>query len=275
MQSQPIDFHPPATQADPILLPVTSTLFADRAERFASLAGQHSLGDWLNFLADLSRAQHEVLQGLPSLQLPDARTLEQARTHAMPPLNASSLPRPAAWRLALQQLVQRLQATAPESGQAALTALLAASESELEALADMLLKGDGEEAEHITYGSTLSLDGNPSRQFDFMLSNPPYGKSWKTDADKLGGKDEILDLRFNAYTDDGEELKMIPRSSDGQLLFLLNNVAKMKTDTELGSRIIEEIEQSGRDEAPARVTAFIRGVREAMDAACARQGGAQ
>lgn len=105
--------------------------------------------------------------------------------------------------------------------------------------ADMLLKGDGEEAEHITYGSTLSLDGNPSRQFDFMLSNPPYGKSWKTDADKLGGKDEILDLRFNAYTDDGEELKMIPRSSDGQLLFLLNNVAKMKTDTELGSRIIE------------------------------------
>lgn len=105
--------------------------------------------------------------------------------------------------------------------------------------ADMLLKGDGEEAEHITYGSALSLDGNPSRQFDFMLSNPPYGKSWKTDADKLGGKDEILDLRFNAYTDDGEELKMIPRSSDGQLLFLLNNVAKMKTDTELGSRIIE------------------------------------
>ena len=45
--------------------------------------------------------------------------------------------------------------------------------------ADMLLKGDGEEAEHIAYGSTLSLDGNPSRQFDFMLSNPPYGKSWK------------------------------------------------------------------------------------------------
>lgn len=105
--------------------------------------------------------------------------------------------------------------------------------------ADMLLKGDGEEAEHIFYGSTLSLDGNPSRQFDFMLSNPPYGKSWKMDADKLGGKSEILDTRFNAYLADGEELKMIPRTSDGQLLFLLNNVSKMKTDTELGSRIIE------------------------------------
>lgn len=105
--------------------------------------------------------------------------------------------------------------------------------------ADMLLKGDGEEAEHIFYGSTLSLDGNPSRQFDFMLSNPPYGKSWKTDADKMGGKSEILDTRFNAYLADGEELKMIPRTSDGQLLFLLNNVSKKKTDTELGSRIIE------------------------------------
>ncbi|MFV4930163.1 type I restriction-modification system subunit M [Lactobacillus delbrueckii] len=105
--------------------------------------------------------------------------------------------------------------------------------------ADMLLKGDGEEAEHISYGSTLSLDGNPSRQFDFMLSNPPYGKSWKTDADKMGGKSEILDTRFNAYLPSGEELKMIPRTSDGQLLFLLNNVSKMKTDTELGSRIIE------------------------------------
>lgn len=105
--------------------------------------------------------------------------------------------------------------------------------------ADMLLKGDGEEAEHISYGSTLSLDGNSSRQFDFMLSNPPYGKNWKTDADKMGGKSEILDTRFNAYLSDGEELKMIPRTSDGQLLFLLNNVSKMKTDTELGSRIIE------------------------------------
>ena len=79
----------------------------------------------------------------------------------------------------------------------------------------------------------------PSRQFDFMLSNPPYGKSWKTDADKLGGKNEILDTRFNTYLPGGDLLKMIPRTSDGQLLFLLNNVSKMKTDTELGSRIIE------------------------------------
>lgn len=105
--------------------------------------------------------------------------------------------------------------------------------------ADMLLKGDGEQAEHIAYGSTLSADGNASRQFDFMLANPPYGKSWKTDAEKMGGKKDILDSRFNAYLDDGTQLSMIPRTSDGQLLFLLNNVAKMKNDTPLGSRIAE------------------------------------
>ena len=105
--------------------------------------------------------------------------------------------------------------------------------------ADMLLKGDGEEAEHIAYGSTLSADGNASRQFDFMLANPPYGKSWKVDAEKLGGKKDILDSRFNAYLEDGTQLSMLPRTSDGQLLFLLNNVSKMKKDTPLGSRIAE------------------------------------
>lgn len=105
--------------------------------------------------------------------------------------------------------------------------------------ADMLLKGDGEEAEHIMYGSTLSDDQHAYRQFDFMLSNPPYGKSWKTDADKMGGKKEILDTRFITYLENGEVMPMIPRTSDGQLLFLLNNISKMKKDTELGSRIAE------------------------------------
>lgn len=107
------------------------------------------------------------------------------------------------------------------------------------AKADLLLKGDGEQAEHISYGSTLSADANATRQFDFMLSNPPYGKSWKTDADKMGGKKEILDTRFNTYLEDGKILPMLPDVNDGQLLFLLNNAAKIKKDTELGSRIAE------------------------------------
>ena len=107
------------------------------------------------------------------------------------------------------------------------------------AKADMLLKGDGGQAQHIGFGSTLSIDQFPTRQFDFMLSNPPYGKSWKVDAEKMGGKKDILDSRFNAYLEDESQLAMIPRVSDGQLLFLLNNVAKMKHDTPLGSRIAE------------------------------------
>lgn len=105
--------------------------------------------------------------------------------------------------------------------------------------ADMLLKGDGEEAEHIAFGSTLSNDGFPSSQFDFMLSNPPYGKSWKVDAEKMGGKKDILDSRFITTFQDEAEFSMIPRTSDGQMLFLLNNIAKMKENTELGSRIAE------------------------------------
>ncbi|WP_308588773.1 class I SAM-dependent DNA methyltransferase [uncultured Oscillibacter sp.] len=105
--------------------------------------------------------------------------------------------------------------------------------------ADMLLRGEGEEAEHIRFGSTLSNDGFPSSQFDFMLSNPPYGKSWKVDAEKLGGKKDIVDPRFVTQFADNSDFSMIPRTSDGQLLFLLNNVSKMKEKTLLGSRIAE------------------------------------
>lgn len=105
--------------------------------------------------------------------------------------------------------------------------------------ADMLLKGEGLQAENVAYGSTLTNDGFPTTNFDFMLSNPPYGKSWKTDLERLGGKGDITDTRF-VVTHNGEvDFKMIPRSSDGQLLFLANKISKMKHNTELGSRIVE------------------------------------
>ena len=54
--------------------------------------------------------------------------------------------------------------------------------------ADLILKGEGTEADNIKFGSTLSGDAFPTREFDFMLSNPPYGKSWKTDLARMGGK---------------------------------------------------------------------------------------
>jgi type I restriction enzyme M protein len=105
--------------------------------------------------------------------------------------------------------------------------------------ADLLLKGEGAEAENMKYGSTLSSDAFPSQEFDFMLSNPPYGKSWKTDLERLGGKGDIKDPRFVTQHGGDPEYKMITRSSDGQLMFLVNKLSKMKHTTRLGSRIAE------------------------------------
>jgi type I restriction enzyme M protein len=107
--------------------------------------------------------------------------------------------------------------------------------------ADMLLKGEGENAGHIVGGaewSTLAHDAFPAMEFDFMLSNPPYGKSWKKDLEAMGGKDGMRDPRFKVMHD-GEELSLVTRSSDGQLLFLANLVSKMNHKTPLGSRIAE------------------------------------
>ena len=108
--------------------------------------------------------------------------------------------------------------------------------------ADLLLKGEGEGADNIVGGpeySTLSNDAFPTRQFDFMLSNPPYGKSWKGDLERMGGKQGMQDPRFIVEHDGDPEYSLITRSSDGQMLFLANLVSKMKTDTKLGSRIAE------------------------------------
>ncbi len=92
----------------------------------------------------------------------------------------------------------------------------------------MLIKD--EDPDKIAFGSTLSNDGFPNLQFDFMLTNPPYGKTWKIDQDSIidGKKKEIIDPRFRVG---------VPRVNDGQLLFILNMLSKMKRDSELGSRI--------------------------------------
>lgn len=106
--------------------------------------------------------------------------------------------------------------------------------------ADLLLKGEGEEAENIVGGadkSTLSADQFRSHEFDFMISNPPYGKSWKTDLERMGGKKEFSDSRFIVSHAGEAEFKLITRSSDGQLMFLVNKLQKMKHSTPLGSRI--------------------------------------
>ena len=105
--------------------------------------------------------------------------------------------------------------------------------------ADLILKGEGGEADNVQYGSTLSTDAFPAREFDFMLSNPPYGKSWKGDLEHMGGKGEVRDPRFVVDHAGDPDFSLVTRSSDGQMMFLANMLSKMKHDTEMGSRIAE------------------------------------
>jgi type I restriction enzyme M protein len=108
--------------------------------------------------------------------------------------------------------------------------------------ADLLLKGEGDAADNIVGGpehSTLANDAFPSLEFDFMLSNPPYGKSWKGDLERMGGKSGMRDPRFVVKHGGDPELSLVTRSSDGQMLFLANMLSKMKHNTALGSRVAE------------------------------------
>ena len=105
--------------------------------------------------------------------------------------------------------------------------------------ADLILKGEGTEADNIQFGSTLSSDAFPALEFDFMLSNPPYGKSWKSDLERMGGKSDITDPRFVVEHGGDPDYSLVTRSSDGQMMFLANMLSKMKQDTPMGSRIAE------------------------------------
>ena len=106
---------------------------------------------------------------------------------------------------------------------------------------DMMIKGNN--PENIRVGSTLSTDEFAGTTFDFMLSNPPYGKSWASEQKYIKDGKEIIDPRFQIklknYWGIEEAADATPRSSDGQLLFLMEMVNKMKplTQSPLGSRI--------------------------------------
>lgn len=107
---------------------------------------------------------------------------------------------------------------------------------------DMMIKGN--DPENIKFGSTLATDDFSGTRFDFMLTNPPYGKSWKSDQKSIVDGKDVIDHRFQVNLSDytGEEFDFypaIPRSSDGQLLFMMEMVNKMKrrSDSPMGSRI--------------------------------------
>ena len=82
--------------------------------------------------------------------------------------------------------------------------------------ADLLLKGGGEAADNIVGGpehSTLANDAFPAREFDFLLSNPPYGKSWKSDLERMGGKKDMRDPRFMITHASDPEYSLVTRSA--------------------------------------------------------------
>lgn len=106
---------------------------------------------------------------------------------------------------------------------------------------DMMIKNNN--PENIRFGSTLASDEFAAMKFDFMLSNPPYGKSWKTDQKFIKDGKDVIDPRFKVtlknFSGEDEVCDATPRSSDGQLLFLMEMAGKMKATTAspLGSRI--------------------------------------
>ncbi len=111
--------------------------------------------------------------------------------------------------------------------------------------ADLMISGNiqgftyhlnGVPHQYIANGSTISEDGHAGEKFDFCVSNPPFGTPWKEDLKKwgLGDKKEITDPRFFHG-----ETSFLPDIGDCQMLFLANNLSRMRDDSELGTRIVE------------------------------------
>ena len=118
-------------------------------------------------------------------------------------------------------------------------------------MADMMISGvlpqtgyslKGTPRKYIAFGSTISEDGHAGETYDFCISNPPFGTPWKEDLRKKGltdkEKKKFTDSRFNLEYDDNGEFSFIPDIGDCQMLFLANNISRMK-DTPLGTRIVE------------------------------------
>ena len=97
--------------------------------------------------------------------------------------------------------------------------------------------------EYIAFDSTISRDGHAGETYDFCISNPPFGTPWKEDLKKRGlsesDKKKFTDSRFQIANDDGSELSFIPDIGDCQMMFLANNLSRMRNDTPLGTRIVE------------------------------------
>lgn len=118
--------------------------------------------------------------------------------------------------------------------------------------ADLMISGNikafqyikgAEQREYIAFDSTISRDGHAGETFDFCISNPPFGTPWKEDLKKRGldekEKKKFTDSRFEVMDSKGEVLSFLPDIGDTQMLFLANNLSRMRDDTALGTRIVE------------------------------------
>lgn len=118
-------------------------------------------------------------------------------------------------------------------------------------IADMMISGalpqtgyslKGNPRKYIAFGSTISEDGHAGETYDFCISNPPFGTPWKVDLHKKGLKEtekkKLCDSRFNLEYDNIGDFSFLPDIGDCQMLFLANNISRMK-DTPLGTRIVE------------------------------------
>ena len=118
--------------------------------------------------------------------------------------------------------------------------------------ADLMISGNikafqyqygAEQREYIAYDSTISRDGHAGETFDFCISNPPFGTPWKEDLKKRGldekDKKKFTDSRFEVIDNQGKTYSFIPDIGDAQMMFLANNLSRMREDTQLGTRIVE------------------------------------
>lgn len=95
---------------------------------------------------------------------------------------------------------------------------------------DLIIKGVDPSGMHL--GNTITDDFFQGETFGYQLTNPPYGKSWKTDKEKIYHEKTLLDQRFELpltnFAGVKEVIDCTPRTSDGQLLFMLEEIDKMK-----------------------------------------------
>lgn len=136
-----------------VLVPDAMDVFAHRARRFAQLAEAHPLGDYLRFMGRLAQAQQKALDAMPAVPVPDDGAKSQSRQHGMPLVPAQSWPRDAAWRGALNVILDEVAPAAADAAAATLKAIRQLDDAALEALAERVLRTElyGEHADKLPF----------------------------------------------------------------------------------------------------------------------------